>query len=226
MGIDRTMRDFWQRWKRLIGRVLLETALPSAAAFVWGVWSYSKSPNLFASFSAAGLAFGFLLFAQGQLLRMAKNVRDEDDANEFRNSFATIGQALEELRRQQVEDATALRNPLNRSGLFEPEANSAVAQGFYKAGAALAAIEFERTLKEIAMMLDINPRQSLTLVSDAIAKKLGRDELREELRTLGQIRNSLIHSKFLGPGRKAEAEEIVQGFQDGIRRVHATLPHA
>src|SRR4051794_4089064 len=98
------MRNFWQRWERLVRRVLFETALPSTTALVWGVWPYSKSPNLFASFSAAGLAFGFILFAQGQALRMAKNVRDEQNDDEWRESFATLKIALSEIRNQRITE--------------------------------------------------------------------------------------------------------------------------
>ena len=44
--------------------------------------------HLFSAFTAAGIAFPLVLFVQGQILRMAKNVRDEKNAEEFSNSLA------------------------------------------------------------------------------------------------------------------------------------------
>lgn len=172
--------------------------------------------------SAAGVVFLAVLFTQGQILRIAKNVRDESYADEFRESFASIRQGLEALQRQTVivasdTEPTQERRTLVLSESFFAEAKQAVEQGLYYAGAVLAAIGFERAARDCAEFMGVNSELQLSAVLNELAKfDEGRPGMRESFRTLVRLRNSLIHGKFGSVVvNREEAKEIIKGFNEG-----------
>ncbi len=196
-GISRkiwTLDDIFRRWPGLWFRIIFETSLPTLAALIWGVTGYVKGKGIFDAISAAGVAFPIVLFAQGQLFRMAKNVRDERDADEFRESFASLQEGLNELRQQRHEPAPVIldRPPpiVVESEDLMAEAQASVAQGRYFAGVVLAAIEFERTLRETAAALGMNTQRPLGVLVNELAGKAEDKDLWMQLRTLVRIRNS------------------------------------
>ncbi len=217
-----TLDEIFRRWPSLSFRIVFETAVPLVAAIVWFFHAYSQGKTIFDSFSAGGVAFGFVLFAQGQLLRMAKNVRDEENANEFRESFASIREGLDQLRRQQpgppiqpIPDVPPTV-PVGFEDLMA-EAKIAVARGLYTTGALAAAVEFERQLRSLAQSVEINTQQPLGRLIDQLAGRTEDKDLWLQLKSLVRMRNSLVHLRTREePITKAEAEQIIQAFQSGI----------
>jgi uncharacterized protein YutE (UPF0331/DUF86 family) len=101
------LKQFWEKWGKVIRRVWGEARLPLLIAIFWGVLTWYQGETIFKCMSAGAAAFVFVLFFQGQILRVAKNVRDEDNAKEMRDGFKSIQQALDELKKEQLLEATA-----------------------------------------------------------------------------------------------------------------------
>ena len=149
--------------------------------------------------SVGGIAFFFVLSLQGQILRVAKNVRDEQDAEEFRASFASIQQGLEELRKQQPS-ATAKRRKQRRQQRREEtvdrlmaDAKRALASESYYAAATLAAVAFERAIRDTvpdARAQRLSIRAILNLLTLG-----GHEGQLEEFTTLLKLRNNLVHAE-------------------------------
>jgi hypothetical protein len=97
------------------------------------------------------LAIGYLVVSsvQGQVLRINKNVHDETDAEEFRDSFQSIQQALTELRAQGLGQATTsdvrtIEVPFRTRFIFQPDAffeqaKQAAEEGYHYVSVLLAA---------------------------------------------------------------------------------------
>ncbi|SRR6266851_2570686 len=224
-----TLDDIFRRWPGLWFRIIFETSLPTLAALIWGVTGYVKGKGIFDAISAAGVAFPIVLFAQGQLFRMAKNVRDERDADEFRESFASLQEGLNELRQQRHEPAPVIldRPPpiVVESEDLMAEAQASVAQGRYFAGVVLAAIEFERTLRETAAALGMNTQRPLGVLVNELAGKAEDKDLWMQLRTLVRIRNSLIHLQMDKQITKADAEQMIRAFQSALDWLTRSVRH-
>jgi hypothetical protein len=225
-----TLDDIFRRWPSLWFRIAFETALPTIAAIIWGLRAYFRTGGIFDALTAAGLAFPLVLFVQGQILRMAKNVRDEQDANEFRESFATIKEGVDEIKR--LTQITPSPQPVPEiqttvraaSEDLMAEAKIAVARGLYTSGALAAAVEFERQLRALAQSIELNTQRPLTRVADELAGRTADKDLWLQLRSLVRMRNSLVH---LRPREdkidRAEAEQIIQAFQSGIEWLKSLL---
>jgi hypothetical protein len=161
---------------------------------------------------------------------MAKNVRDEQDANEFRESFATIKEGVDEIKR--LTQITPSPQPVPEiqttvraaSEDLMAEAKIAVARGLYTSGALAAAVEFERQLRALAQSIELNTQRPLTRVADELAGRTADKDLWLQLRSLVRMRNSLVH---LRPREdkidRAEAEQIIQAFQSGIEWLKSLL---
>lgn len=73
----------------------MEAALPTLAGLLWGVYLYFLRPSLADAISAFAIAFFFVVAIQGQILRVAKNVRDEVRGESFEDRLTAIEQGVE-----------------------------------------------------------------------------------------------------------------------------------
>src|SRR5947207_10368619 len=98
-----TFDEIFRRSPSLWFRIVFESALPTLAALIWGGKALIASGSFFSALTAAGIAFPLVLFVQGQILRMAKNVRDERNASDFHDSFASIKRTLTLIEKQRLQ---------------------------------------------------------------------------------------------------------------------------
>jgi uncharacterized protein YutE (UPF0331/DUF86 family) len=207
--------------RAILRRMVTEIALPSSFGLFWALIVWYQRGDPLTAISSFAAAFFLLYYIQGQVTRVGRSVRSERDADEFRQSFASIGQALEELRRP---PATSGQSPLNpslvRSERFESEARKILETGLFKTAASHAAIGFEAAARDIAQLLGVDARQNLTATVDNLAQYFKNQQLRDELRTLARIRNSLVHSQFQEID-KAQAERLIRGFKEGVDHLEA-----
>src|SRR5262249_38484406 len=147
--------------------------IPSAAAVAWGMTVGIQRQSIIDGMSAAGIAFFFILALQGQILRIAKNVRDEQDTEEFRSSFASLQQGIDQLRKQgfTIHQPPASPPPPDDSTLaylrtarpvslgfeyFADQAHRAIDTKQYYAAVLLAAVGFEFAARQAASQLGID----------------------------------------------------------------------
>src|SRR5436305_13759410 len=95
-----TLEQIFDRWPGLGFRILFESTLPILAALIWGSNVLINKGDLFSAATAACIAFSAALFAQGQILRIAKTVLDERNTVQLRNEFITIRQGIKAIRKQ------------------------------------------------------------------------------------------------------------------------------
>jgi hypothetical protein len=236
-----TLDEIFRRWPNLWFRIAFETALPTLTAVVWFVKNFIASTGtLFGALTAAGLAFTAALYVQGQVLRMAKNVRDERDADEFRNSFESIRQAIAELNRKptssSVEEGYVVAREIDHSLLKETraalkpekrfdgdEANRALDTGLYQSAAVMSGIEFERFIRETAERLGIERSLTLIRVVGLLAHILGDKELTNELRTLVRLRNTIVHESSGMDISEKDARQITSRFNRAIGQIQRII---
>jgi HEPN domain-containing protein len=190
---------------------------------VWGTKSFLSTGTYFVAATAAGVAFTLALYVQGQVLRMAKNVRDERDADEFRDSFASIKQAIVEINQRPAQEPPEEPLPREISDALDlapwpgdfSEADRALEAGIYPAAVVAAAISFEKNLRDAAQAIGLNAKVPLTKLLGNLSPTLNKKSLRD-LKSLLRLRNSLVHSRFaLSDLTKAQAQEMVSGFKRG-----------
>jgi hypothetical protein len=216
-----TLEEIFQRWPSLKFRIAFESALPTLAAFIWGAKALATTGKAFDALTAALIAFPLVLYVQGQILRMAKNVRDEKDAEEFRTSFASIQQAIDELRSQGAPQPLPQPEqpvPQPPEGLnFMAQAQQLLTAGQYFPAVLVAAVGFETTARVIAreMRWDAE-RVPLGRIIRELAIALPSKQDAERLETLNRLRNSVVHAEGEVPWvQQEEAEEMVQAFSQG-----------
>jgi hypothetical protein len=84
--------DLCGRKLPVLRRIGMEVAFPAICGVAWGLIAFfNQKKSGFDSVGNGFTAFFFIFFLQGQALRVNKNIRDEDNASEFRDRFDTIG---------------------------------------------------------------------------------------------------------------------------------------
>jgi hypothetical protein len=212
-------------------RIWFEARLPLIAAICWGSVAHLFGRDFFTSLSGAGAAFFFFLFAQGQVLRIQKNVRDEQDAEHTRASFASLQQGIDELRARvpmpqplrKMKDEPLVQYSGHRMvslgwEFFLAEAMQAVESGQYYAGAVAAAVGFEYATREAAKQLGIDgDTLALGRLVRDVSRRTEDKNATEALITLNRLRNSLIHpDKNMLEMNREQAFEIVDAFNRGV----------
>jgi hypothetical protein len=240
------------KWKKVARRVLFEAALPFLVGIAWGVAVGLQKKSWFDGISAFGIAFFFVLALQGQILRINKNVRDEEHATDVRSSFASIKQALDAILKQglaepspgqaqeapprpppdlaqfreRIAEARAVSEDAFGSRAFLRQAWQALEQELPYAAATTAAIAFERALRDSARFLGIDTRRPLGAVIAELARQAEMPDLLERLGTLVRVRNGLVHPEGdLLKMDRAEAEQMVRAFSNGIDYLEYALIH-
>lgn len=226
---------FFRDWPKIIWRSVYELALPLVAGAITVAWAWWKKSSFVEALSAFGIGYLFVISVQGMVLRVAKNVRDEDDADEFRDSFASIRQAITELKREGLTEQSPQSTPptvqelsagyhpgielpreYTNSAMAIGEASKAASAGLYRAAVAMAAIAFERAVKEAAERAGIDPRQPLSRLVRQLATGPATSPLiAEELLPLVRLRNGVIHSEIHEHVTEEEAIELIRGFVNG-----------
>lgn len=230
--------DFFRNWPTTIRRAAYESAFPLLGGGAWVAWSWFHNRPFFEALSGFGIGYLFVLSVQGQILRINKNVRDETDAEEFRGSFQSIHQALAELRMQRpIQDPTSAdrvielplttRFSLEPNALFE-QAKQAAEEGHYYASVLLAAVGYERALRDTAARLDIDAeRVPIAQIIRNIVKRIPEkgDEAEHTLGILWRLRNSFVHAQTKGiyPDIK-QALEFIDAFKDGAAWMSEAIP--
>jgi hypothetical protein len=224
---------FFTDLRKIVRRTLYEAALPLIGGGAWVALALYKGNSFFEALPGFGIGYLFVLSAQGQFLRIAKNVRDESDADEFRESFASIQQGIESLRSQgfliqahvpaapeDIHEADALPARVAFSHFWD-QAYRALDSGQFYAAVLLAAVGFESAVRSIALQLNLNPdRANLNKVIREVEEKLSDTNLGERLRTLTKIRNTFIHPQEEASSIDYElATELVNSFIAAAREL-------
>jgi hypothetical protein len=102
--------------QQVLRRILFEITIPAVCGIVWGGLALHQGKTLFESFSTGFAAFFFSFFLQGQVLRVNKNVRDEMNADQFRENFVSIHEGLKELKNRRRR--CRLRRPGKKRSVF------------------------------------------------------------------------------------------------------------
>jgi hypothetical protein len=220
--MPKTLHDWWGNGRMVRQRVWKETRFPLLGALIWAGISVYRDANSYEIFKDFSTAFFFCFFLGGQLFRMAKNVRDEQNSVEWASSFASIQEGIDALRKDQAraraQPAPARQNQkemeyVDRVSGFT-QATAAIQNGLYYPGAVMAAVGFEQAVRHLAELVEMNTRQSLA----ALVERMTRgSDLRQQLQNLVRLRNSLIHSAH--PQKittEQEAKEVLEAFKRGV----------
>jgi hypothetical protein len=227
-------KERYEAKKPIIGRVWYEAWRPLVLGIAWGalvVWCY-QGKSLLDSFSAGFAAFFFTFFLQGQVLRVSKNVRDEDNASEFRNRFASIQEGVDALRTQTAAHpqppghprpvpSEATSDAFREAESLIKQARMSLANNLYYPAVLTAAVGFEHELRMAAARLDMSPnRLTLGAIIRQMVAQTSRDDMLQRLETLVRLRNGLVHPNPDSANiSEAEATDIVNAFQEGIEWV-------
>jgi hypothetical protein len=207
-------------------RVAVEVWFPFIVTLGWFVLTYlQQQRSLYESAAAGAGAFFFTFFLQGQYLRMKKNVRDDQNADEWKDSFALV---IAEIRGQKA-------GPLVAAGAERParfrmsgdelvgEARENLDKGSRYGAMLLAAVGFETSLRRFGAMFDVNPKKPLTRILTELEPVLEDSKLIARLRLLTRLRNGLVHAQFQKPTLdRADADATITAFEDGVGRMSAT----
>jgi hypothetical protein len=219
---------FFRDWQTIIRRAVYEAILPLLGGGLWVLAAWWQRSSLLAALSGFGIGYLFVLSVQAQVLRIAKNVRDETDADEFRNSFASIQQAIAALtlrEETQIDNGLPPDVPVSRDidraldlAPWPPgftEADRCFNAGLYPSAAIAAAISFERELRKGAVSLGYGGTRPLSEILKRLTPYLD-DHSNQDLQALVRLRNSLIHSQFQASKiTKVEAQHMIEGFKRG-----------
>jgi hypothetical protein len=234
------LRHLWAKYKTLLFRIFREVWLPLLCGAVWAVIAFHNGKSAFDSFSTFGATFFFVFFLQGQVLRISKNLRDETNANEFKDSFASIHQALDEIRKQRAAEprprgrrrttdstitkwVTPEKATFDRAKYYFDEAASAIDNGFLYPAVLVAATGFENVLRETGKQFSLDARKPVRLIIQEIGARLDNADLTKQLLLLLRLRNTLVHEQDSSrPKNVDEAQSIVGAFEDGICKLDAT----
>jgi hypothetical protein len=155
------------------------------------------------------------------VLRIDKNVRDEKEADTWKLSFSSIQEGLAALRRSQIAQATS--DPIDNGRpiyagpkAYFNDAEQVVGHGLYEAGIQLAAIGFEKSIRQLGEKVGAHPDAGLWTMMNMVADDIGEPEA-DQLKQLVRFRNALSFSMLRDPDlTKSEALEIVDRFKSGI----------
>jgi hypothetical protein len=215
-----------KKHKRVFKRAGYELLLPAIAGIIWALIAVRKS-DLFASISFGGAAFFFVFSMQGQVLRMAKNVRDEDNADEWRTSFNTLHEGVEELRRQRGLEPNQPEFQAHPAGFSEPfivQAQNSLGHHLYYPAVLTAAVGFEQTLRLAAEYMKLDTKRPMSVVARELGAIVKDNKLTERLITLVRLRNGVVHPRRQGAHiTRDEAELLVSSFEEGTRLLEKFL---
>jgi hypothetical protein len=213
---------------RVFRRIGLELIFPLICGIVWGLIAWYRQTDGFQSISIGAVAFFFVLSMQNWVLRAAKNVRDEDT----RTEVISIGEGVAQLLRQgaapqsaaiegQPEaslDFSVLQSDFLDSRRYFEEADRALDRGLNYSAVVVAAVGFERALRNFGLRyFDIERKRPLGQVLNEIGKlNLGKRHA-ATLRTLVQLRNGLVHGdSYSSKIEESEALTVVSSFMKAI----------
>lgn len=209
---------------RLFKRILTEIWLPALAALAWGllVFSQQVQKNYVAALGAAASAFFLVFFFQGQVLRIRKNIRDEDSDQRTYQGVTSINDAVNELRSLMEARLPRPAVPAPASDFFD-SAERALQNGLYYSAAITAAQGFEHEARDIAKVALARPmRHPLTRILMEL-RIYGTDEAHKKLALLNRTRNTLIHETAPADVTQVQAKELVAGFKDGVELIRGML---
>lgn len=197
-------------------RIGLEIIFPSVCTLGWAVHTG------FSSLGAAITAFVFGLYAQGQILRVSKQVQDRESFKDLQSSIYDLRGAVDALGARHgpsTTDHTPARSPNATS--FINQAESALNNGFVYPAMLVAAVGFEQAIQRAAEKLGVDRSsrgRPVTRLLDTMLSGI-KDEniILGELKALWRVRNGLVHSH---PEKVEHDEEsartVVNGFKWGI----------
>lgn len=209
---------------RLFKRIVTEIWLPALAALAWGllVFSQQAQKNYVAALGAAASAFFLIFFFQGQVLRIRKNIRDEDNDQRTYQGVTSISDAVNELRSILESRLPRPAVPAPASDFFD-SAERALQSGLYYSAGITAAQGFEHDARDIAKVALAKPmRYPLGRILMDL-RIYGTDEAHKQLALLNRTRNTLVHETAPNDVTQAQAEELVAGFKDGVELIRSML---
>jgi hypothetical protein len=160
---------------------------------------------------------------------MAKNVRDEDNADEWRTSFNTLQEGLDELRRQA---AAQLQLPEQQppdpvppsSEPFVEQAKTSLEHQLYYPAVLAAAVSFEQTLRLAGEFMKLDTKRPMSVIARELGEIVKNPKLAERLVTLIRLRNGVVHPRKSGSHiTRDEAELLVASFEEGVRQLEKFL---
>jgi hypothetical protein len=232
---------FYSRWRRVIFRIIREAMLPTCAAIAWGIFVGASKPSWIDGVSAAGIGFFFVLALQGQILRIAKNVRDEERGDQVLSRFdmldrgyATMHETLTALQGQGLttkEPASSSSVTANesksdsRSDALEPtgwrwffaQAEHLLEQKQNFPAVLMAAVGFENAVRTAAQSFGFDSgRRSIGQILRQLAQEPVYQIDLGWLYTLNKTRNTFVHGANEAPAvSNKEARELINAFSTG-----------
>jgi hypothetical protein len=222
-------------FKRVIKRILKEATLPACAAVAWGFYVYSQKHTVVDAISSAGIAFFFVIALQGQILRVGKNVRDEDRGEEVIEHLQSMRQSIAELQSLGLAPHAPASQPLRKPEpppgyipslrvvplgftYFLQQAHAAVESGHSYAGVLVAAVGFEYAVRRCAEQLGIDPeRKGLAPLVRELGRRTENKLAIETLNALNRLRNSLVHAEKETPWiDREQAIDLINAFGVGV----------
>jgi hypothetical protein len=228
--------EFFAQHKRVISRLIRDASLPTCAGVLWGLAAGIQKHSVIDGISAASIAFFLILSLQNQFFRVERAVRDEDDANEFRSSFASIRQAIAELQAQGIPVHQLAPGPAQIHEVEPPvgyihstrpiplgfnsflvQARRAIETDQYYAAILLAAVGFEFAAREAGRQLGLDSDRAIL---GRLVRELGRRtesrKAMETLNTLTKLRNGIVHAEKEMPWvSREQAEDLISAFTRG-----------
>jgi hypothetical protein len=209
---------------RLTRRIVAEVWLPTLGALIWGalIFYQQSQKNLVTAFGATATAFFLIFFFQGQVLRIRKNIRDEDNDQRTYQGVTSINDAVSEIRFL-IENRLPRPTSSIPANDFFDSAERALEIGLFYSAAITAAQGFEHEAREIAEISLARPmRRPLGQILAAL-RIYGSDGTHEQLALLNRTRNTLIHETSPATVTKEQAQELVAGFKDGVEVLRSIL---
>lgn len=113
---------------------------------MWALYTYWHFRTIYSAATAFSVAFFFILFGQGQVLRIARNVRDEQNAEQW-------AQTLEALTKQLGDLHSAQRDLVVDPLALIAQAKTAIMKNRGTIGARLAAMSFGNAIRDAVVNL-------------------------------------------------------------------------
>lgn len=209
---------------KLVKRIATEVWLPAIAALAWGLLVYSQQAqkNCITALGAAASAFFLVFFFQGQVLRIRKNIRDEDNDQRTYQGVTSINDAVSEIR-SLIENRLPSVAASALSNNFFDSADRALQNGLSYSAAITAAQGFEHEARDVAeILLARRMRTALGQILMALRPHMS-DGTFQQLALLNRTRNTLIHETSADSISNEQARELVAGFRDGVEVLRTLL---
>jgi hypothetical protein len=219
-----------KNWRVILPRSLSELAVPLMAGVVTVAWAWWKKSSFAEALSAFGIGYLFMMSIQVVLFRAEKYARDETEAKEFRSSFASIQEALVEIRSQRISLESINRlDQLPRNIVPEYEnmmrhADAEIKEGRFRDAVFSALMGFSEL---VYVWGDAIGLDSYNMSPERILREMSfrhpYPEAKDIFEMVNKMRNAILEEDAAdGPLTEDQAMELIDAFRLGANYVKMT----